>query len=218
MKKKNNLFKISNQTYQAVVGNLLGDAHLGFTRYNKYTGKPIGNAQLSMSLKSKDYINYLFDKFYKPICNFNEVKTVINKNNIITHYRFWSKNLPELTILHNKWYKRSTELNKFVKTVPSDIDNLLTPLGLSLWIQDDGYWANGSLILCTDCYTFEEIKLLIQTLETKFCLKAGYFRKIKINKEVCWRIRLSQKTENLTNLRSLVKPFFIPSMLYKLGL
>jgi hypothetical protein len=79
--------KISDQTYQAIIGNLLGDAHLGFTRKNKHTGQPIGNSQLSMSLKSNEYISYLVNKFYISICNTNQIKPVV-KNNIVTHYRF----------------------------------------------------------------------------------------------------------------------------------
>jgi hypothetical protein len=77
------------------------------------------------------------------------------------HYRFWSKNLPELTILHSKWYQWSNELNKFIKIVPLNIANLLTPLSLALWFQDDGYWANDILILYTDCFTFKNFYLLI---------------------------------------------------------
>jgi hypothetical protein len=209
--------KISDQTYQAIIGNLLGDAHLGFTRNNKHTGQPIGNSQLSMSLKSNEYISYLVNIFYISICNTNPIKPVV-KNNIVTHYRFWSKNLPELTILHNNWYIRSAELNKFIKIVPSNIANLLTSLSLALWIMDDGYWANGSLYLCTDNFTLEEVELLILTLNNNFGLLSGQNKRIKSNKEICWRIRLSSKTENISKLRSLVIPHFIPSMLYKVGL
>jgi hypothetical protein len=87
-----------------------------------------------MSLKSNEYLSYLVNKFYKSICKTNQIKPVVNKNNIVTHYRFESKNLPKLTILHNNWYLWSEELNQFVKIVPSNITNLLTSLGLALWI------------------------------------------------------------------------------------
>jgi hypothetical protein len=35
---------------------------------------------------------------------------------------------------------------------------------------------------------------------------------------LCWRIAISGKPENLAKLRSIVLPYFISSMLYKLGL
>jgi hypothetical protein len=72
--------------------------------------------------------------------------------------------------------------------------------------------------LCTDNFTLEEVELLILTLNNNFGLLSGKNQRIKSNKEICWRIRLSSKTENISKLRSLVIPHFIPSMLYKLGL
>jgi hypothetical protein len=40
-------------------------------------------------------------------------------------------------------------------------------------IQENEYWANGSLILCTDNITSEEVDLLITTLNNKFSLILG---------------------------------------------
>jgi hypothetical protein len=66
----NNLNQISNITYQAITRNLLGASHLRFTRKNKNIHK-IGNAHLSMSLKSNHYLSYFLDKYYVFICNNN---------------------------------------------------------------------------------------------------------------------------------------------------
>lgn len=84
----------------------------------------------------------------------------------------------------------------------------------------DGNWNSNSqtMEICTDNFTFSEVELLISVLKDKFNLVCTTKRRIKSNKEVCWRIRFSIKSENLSNLRSLVQPYFIPSMLYKLNI
>jgi hypothetical protein len=84
--------------------------------------------------------------------------------------------------------------------------------------MDDGYWSIDTLYLCTDNFSSEEVDLLITTLNNKFGLISGKNRRIKSNKEICCRIRFSSKTENITKLRLLVQPYFIPSMLYKLNI
>lgn len=78
----------------------------------------------------------------------------------------------------------------------------------------DGYWSAGTLYLCTDNFTSKEVDLLINTLHIKFNLIAGKNQRIKENKGVCWRIRLSPDFNNISNLKSLVKSHLIKSMLY----
>jgi hypothetical protein len=84
----------------------------------------------------------------------------------------------------------------------------------------DGYWNSHSktICICTDNFTLSEVELLITVLKDKFNLLATINRRIKANKEVCWRIRFSSKSENLSKLRSLIHPHFIPSMYYKLNI
>jgi len=72
--------------------------------------------------------------------------------------------------------------------------------------------------ICTENFTFSEVELLISVLKDKFNLLASTKRRIKFNKEVCWRIKFSSKSENISNLRYLVQPYFIPSMFYKLNI
>lgn len=84
----------------------------------------------------------------------------------------------------------------------------------------DGYWATDSktIVICTDSFSLSEVKLLIEVLKFKFNLLATVQRRVKSNKEVCWRIRFSSKSPNISLLISLVKPYFIPSMFYKLNI
>jgi hypothetical protein len=208
---------------EALVGELLGDGHL---RFNKKgldgKPKPNTNAQLAMTLKSKEYVDYLWQEIYKPICSNTPPHPWPNPNTgkPVTQYHFASKALISLSKIHSQWYIWSDTASKFTKIVPSNIGNLLTPIGLAHWIMGDGYWDKSSktVVICTDNFTLSEVELLITVLKSKFNLTATVQRRIKSNKEICWRIRFSSKSENICLLRTLVQPYLIPSMLYKLNL
>ena len=101
--------------------------------------------------------------------------------------------------------------------MPLNIGELLKPIGLAHWLMDDGYWSDGTIYLCTDNFTSEEVDLLINVLYSNFGLVAGKKKRIKENKEICWRIRFSSINVNIIKLRDLVRPYFISSMLYKIS-
>ena len=92
----------------------------------------------------------------------------------------------------------------------------MTPIGLALWIMDDGYRADNGLVLCTECYTLAEVELLIKVLRDNFELESTIQKRTQKGRHIGWRIYI--RAENKAKLISLVKPYFIPSMLYKLGL
>lgn len=203
---------------QALVGDLLGDGYLGYRKKDK-NGKVIGNVIYAMTLKMYDYADYLLKEIYSPICTNNSLRPWPNPKTGQTpkQYTFSSRALASLTQIHKDWYIWSNILNKFIKIVPLNISELLTPIGLAHWIMGDGYFSENTVYLCTDNFTKEEVDLLILTLNTNFGLKASLKRRIKSNKEVCWRIRFSSQSENILKLRSLVLPYIIDSMKYKLG-
>jgi LAGLIDADG DNA endonuclease family len=84
--------------------------------------------------------------------------------------------------------------------------------------MDDGYWlaAENTIFLCTDNFTLAELNLLINVLATNFSLISTVAIIAKAPNKLLWRIRFSARAENIIKLRAIVKPNFIPSMLYKL--
>lgn len=214
------LIALNDKIKNCLIGDLLGDGHLRFTHKDQQ-GVPSGNAIFAITLKSKEHIMYLWD-IYKDICTNLGPRPWPNPNTglPVTQYVLSSKALPSLSELHSLWYVFNSETKKFTKILPLNIGELLTPIGLAMWAMGDGYWdtSNKTLVLCTDNFTLIEVELLIKVLEENFNLKATVMRRIKKNKELCWRIRLSSKSENISKLRSLIQPYFIPSMLYKLNL
>lgn len=99
--------------------------------------------------------------------------------------------------------------------MPLNIQDLLTPIGLAQLLMGDGYFHNGVVLICSENYTKEEQELLIVALASKFGVKAALNKRISSSGTQSFRIRISKKS--MDNLITLVKPFFIPEMFYKLG-
>jgi hypothetical protein len=175
-----------------------------------------------MTLKSKEYVTYLWQDVYRQICSDTPPHPWPNPKigTPVTQYHFSTRTLASLTEIHKQWYILNKENKKFIKIVPLNISELLTPIGLAHWLMGDGYWnSHGKTMeICTDNLTLSEVELLISVLKDKFHLFTTTKHRVKANKEICWRIRFSGKSENLSKLRSLVQPHFIPSMFYKLNM
>lgn len=109
-----------------------------------------------------------------------------------------------------------------VKTYSNEVLNMLTPEGIALWYMDDG--GKGSVYiskktgkisscvsyLCTDC-SFEQATLLKEYFLSKWGIE---FKLYNIRKD---QYRLAANTANSKKLVSLVRPYIIPSMQYKIS-
>jgi hypothetical protein len=99
-----------------------------------------------MTLKSHEYIMYLWSKIYFQICTSTLPRAWPSPKTGLpaTQYSFNSRSLFQLTLLHRLWYVWSDELNKFVKIVPLNIKELLTPIGIALNFpslkENNGRW------------------------------------------------------------------------------
>lgn len=80
----------------------------------------------------------------------------------------------------------------------------------------DGYFTNSSVKICTDNFTKEEVLKLIEVLHKRYDIKASINQRTNPGGVIKWRIRISKSS--MGKLISLVRPYIIPEMLYKLGL
>jgi hypothetical protein len=202
-----------------LIGNLLGDGSLQINKKGvDGLPKPTSNANFVITLKNKEYVYQLWQNIYFTICT----KTVPNpwpnpKTGLpTTQYNFKSRALPSLTLLHSQWYKWSEHKKGFIKIVPLNIEELLTPIGLALWIMDDGFKSGNGICLCTESFTIAEVELLKKVLEFKFGLTVTIQIRNTSGGTLGYRLYISSKSRD--KLLSLVKSYFIPSMNYKLGL
>ena len=76
----------------------------------------------------------------------------------------------------------------------------------------DGGFKSQGVYLCTDSYSIQDVILLMNVLIIRYNLKCTLH---KSSNKIGYRIYISRKS--LNELKKIVKPYFIPSMLYKLG-
>jgi len=112
--------------------------------------------------------------------------------------------LPCFTALHTLFYLNGT------KVVPSNIAELLTPCGLAHWIMGDGSKHNKGLHLSVYAFSTADVKLLVAAL-TAMGLT------VTIHSHVSGP-RIYVHEASMPHLRSLVVPYMVPSMYYKVSL
>jgi hypothetical protein len=193
---------------EIIVGMLLSDSTMEIR----------GNdARIIFKQKEKGFIELLYSHFgaaglvgAKPTLYLNERKGKVNEA-----YRFHTFTHPYFTELYNSWYKLVKDNNDFQskkKIIPTNIEELITPLVLAYWIAGDGsFHPKKAVILCTESFSKEDTQLLLDVLVKKFNLKATLNKTGKGH-----RIRIS--STSLSQIRTLVGEL-IPSMFkYKIGM
>ncbi len=82
----------------------------------------------------------------------------------------------------------------------------------------DGFFIPDKAVVvwCTESFTKEELEVLITALYSKFEIKSTLNKRISSTGTEGWRIRISKKS--MGKLTTLVSPFFVPELLYKLGI
>lgn len=102
--------------------------------------------------------------------------------------------------------------NKYIKIVPLNIEEFLTPLALAIWFMDDGSNLGKGARIATNCFTLEEVKFLCNVLKNKFNILAT---PNKSGKDKGYIIYISVKS--MPVFTNIVKPYLLPSLYYKLG-
>jgi hypothetical protein len=220
-------FLIPSTVWEVITGELLGDGYLSYDPINK--PQINGRLEFTFSAKILHYVNYLKFNVLAPICTPSNPTpwsspTLLSSPTPLsnpkmeskepTQYWFSTKRLPAITNLYQLWYKQID--GKFIKVLPFNIEELLTPIALAHWIMGDGYFTNGTLKLCTDNFTKDEVLRLIKVLHIKYDIKATINQRTNPGGAIKWRIRISKLS--MDKLILLVRPYIISEMLYKLGL
>lgn len=201
-----NLIIIPEDIRDILVGILLGDAHI--VRRSSTGNSRLVYAQTAVA--HKEYFDYVLS-FFIAFCvkDYKPQSRIIRDNRtgkIYSAISFTTMQLPCFNVFRELFYLS----NK--KKVPENIYDLLTPRGLAFWIMDDGSRHGSGLHISVYAFTNQDVDKLMFTLQDKFNLKCS----IHYNKDKKPRIYIFK--ESMDNLISLVKPYFINKMLYKLGL
>ena len=186
-----------------IYGSLLGDAHA--EKRLSGLGTRISFFQEG---SHKTYMLYLH-KLMSELGYCNEklpiIKKKLDKGKVRKVMRFNTWTYTSFNEIHEKWYVNGR------KRVPSDIDKYLTPLALSIWINDDGAKVSKGIKLCTNSFTYSECMNLVDVLYKNFNLKASVQSTGAKDQYIVYIWKESKK-----DLYKIVSPYIIPEMKYKI--
>jgi hypothetical protein len=159
----------------------------------------LGKIQIEQSAKQTKYINWKYGQL-KTISYGPPVKPVIRYDKrygkTFYSYRFWTKQY------FKSWRKKFYTGNKKIFSVEK-----LSPLSLAVWYMDDGALNEGKrAILSTESFSRgdrEKIKNL-------------FIKDFSINPSFKKQGKMIIGTNDSKKFFSIIKPFIIPSMQYKL--
>ena len=150
-----------------IIGSLLGDGHL--EKRNRGIGTRI---KFEQSNKNVEYLMWFHSYFStRGYCNINkpELKKRIRKNGeIYFHYSINTFTFFSFNWIHDMFYMCSE--GKYVKIIPHNIEQYLTPLALAIWFMDDGSKLKKGAKIATNCFTYKELSQLCEILKNKFNL------------------------------------------------
>jgi hypothetical protein len=198
-------------TLSVLFGALLGDAY-GETRLGK------SRIVFQQENKNQEYLCWLHQFFAsRGYCNEKIPKISIRiakQGKIRQIIRFRTYSFESLN-----WVIECFYLEK-LKRVPSrkELNKLLTPLALAVWISDDGSPCGKGLKISTNCFTIEEIQRLCDALYDLYGIyskpnKHGFSKE---NKQIQYCLYIYKQSMGQVVL--LVRPFMVKSMYYKLGI
>ncbi len=181
---------LTEEQKEILIGVLLGDGAM--------RKKTHALLEINHSYKQKDYVDWLYQKLE----NYTDTEPKMRKSNgNRIAYRFTTRSLPVLTKFYDNFFQEKH------KIIP---DNLkLSPLTLAVWYMDDGSRCDKDIYLNTQQFTQEEQKKLILLLEKQYLILAS------LNKDKQYR-RIRIKKDSVQKFISIISPFIVSSMRYKL--
>lgn len=186
-------------------GALLGDAHA--ERRSAGHGTRIS---FYLEATHSQYLAWLHQTIAElGYCNpaLPQIQTRLGAGGVLRYIiRFHSFTYSSLNSLYDSWYTDG------VKHVPTDIVNYLTPLALAIWIMDDGARVGYGLKLASNSITFADSTRLALVLFQLYGIKATVQKA-----GAPGRFHIYIWSESMPLLRTIVRPYMVSSMLYKLG-
>lgn len=139
--------------------------------------------------------------------------------NGVSHKKYWEFKICSHPYFNKKYHNFYND--KRHRKIYSETLDWLNPIGLACWYMSDGYVCHvgknsghiyGRRIeIATDRYYYEDIQLMVQKLKFKWNIESSIITRGKV-----FRIRI--KTKSYETFISLISPYIVPSMLYKLYL
>ena len=191
--------KLTSLQKEVLMGSLFGDGHL----VKRVNGSC--NYSESHSIKQEFYAKW----------KINILSNILAKHSTYTDKRgvesinFRTITHEELKPLHELFYRGK------VKIVNKEILNSLTPLGIAVWIMDDGSRSGRNIRISTDCFTYEEQLLFKNFFKAKYDIDVRVQKTTRTrNNKTYWYLVFNRT--NSIKLTHLIKDFVLEEFKYKL--
>lgn len=161
--------------------------------------------------------------FKQSIKNFEFFWDVFNQlSNLCSGYPWLTKNMKkgklffgiefqtrQLQCFHEIYYIFHENIK--IKKIKPELYDYLDHIAIAYWIMGDGAKKNKGITLCTDCFSFKEVVILINILKIKFNINASIHREKG-------RPRIYISNYELSKILPHILPYFVKSFLYKISL
>jgi len=186
-------FEITPSIHQVILGTLLGDAYM----------KEKNSFMLGHSIHQMDYFYTVAEKLGCSVSTIYYKRATLGKS-----LSLWTNRHPCFETYFERFYLNGKKKKRFSEKSVYDLE----PEGLAYWYMDDGKFDEYGLVLCTGGFSREENWILIDLLRNKFSVEATeqYHDRKKDYRY------LYIKAESRGHFISLIEPYVIPSMRYKL--
>ena len=201
---------IESPLNEIMIGLLLGDGHIQKRSINGNSRFIYG--QSSLRLHHLNYFNHVFELF-KPYLSkdFNPKKRSFTDKR--SNKKYSSVQFATLSLPCFNYYKDLFYNSNYLKIVPSNIQNLLSPRGLAYWIMDDGSLQNKGLHLNTYGFSNQDVlklKFILENLFGENTLKCSIHKHKKGERIYIWG-------ESMGVVRHNISKFMHKNMLYKIN-
>ena len=188
--------EFTEEEFQVFLGTIYGDGHLGIPSDSRNA-----RGSFAHSLKQENYCKWKAEKL-KRFCSKPRYEEQYDKrtNKIYKkiHYIIYSN--PIFTELYPLLYT-----NK-IKYINKSLFSKIEPLGLAVLFMDDGYYDHESYSISTNCFTEEDLKIILEVLLEKFNLHFTIHKNHVIRLKKCDSIKFI----------NLIKEYIHPDCWYKL--
>ncbi|OGL67087.1 hypothetical protein A3B21_00070 [Candidatus Uhrbacteria bacterium RIFCSPLOWO2_01_FULL_47_24] len=200
-----NKLKLTSRQQEILVGTLLGDGHLETQDHGRTY-----RLKIEHTLKQKEYVDWIHNEFREWVLTLPKVRErfvrLRSVSGIYPKYYFNTLSSGSFRFCAQQFYRKGN------KVVPQLIHRWLTPLVLAVWYMDDGSIKSKhhrTVFLNTQGFDLQSMERLQSALLKKFGIKTNT-RKDRDG------MQLYVIGETIERFLTLIEPFVIPSMRYKL--
>jgi len=197
------MMKLTKQQTNVLIGTILGDGFL------QKTGEKNARLRLEHSQKQKDYVLWkgnIFGRLFQGKPNYLE-RVHPDTKATYKYCRWQSSAGPAF----GKWRKYFYPNGK--KIIPKNVgDFLVEPLSLAVWYMDDGYFnkIDRNSYIYLGRVTRTEAEILQKAIKENFGIEATIYDKKNKGFTLFFGVMETKA------LQTLIHPFIIPSLHYKL--